>query len=123
MRRVDSPQCQIGARLFARVDLIDIDDTRLIDFPRSGHPASSALSACHSLSYTTCTVFRQDVDKLRITDSTLQIDDSTLQISTVPLEVEELQLVTEAIVVERASRFCKYLSQRQFLEEAEAENL
>jgi len=78
-RRLDLPLCQIGGRLSADVDLIDIDDERSIDevdFPRSGHPTSRALSACHSLSYTTCTVFRQDVNKLCIDDSKLQIGDS-----------------------------------------------
>ena len=91
------PGCHDGAcgSVSAHVDLIDIDDKRHIDevdFPRSGHPASSALSACHSLSYMTCTVFRQDVDKLRITDSKLQIDDSTLQIGDSTLRIGDSTL-------------------------------
>ncbi len=91
------PGCHDGTcgSVSAHVDLIDIDDERHIDevdFPRSGHPASSALSACHSLSYTTYTVFRQDVNKLRITDSTLQIDDSTLQIDDLTLQIGDSTL-------------------------------
>jgi hypothetical protein len=85
----------MGGHVSPDVDLIDIDDERLIDevdFPRSGQLTSHALSACHSLSYTTYAALRQDVNKLGIDDSKLQIDDLTLQIDDLTLQIGDSTL-------------------------------
>jgi hypothetical protein len=78
--------------------VIDADD-----FPGSGQLAARALSACHPLSYTTCTALRQDVDKLCIDDSKLQIDDSTLRIGDSTLQIGDLRPRIVDLTLLRAS--------------------
>jgi hypothetical protein len=95
MIRVDLPLFQIGARLFANVDLIDIHDKRFIDVvdsPRSVMTGPSGLCDCVTISYAARPVSRQDVNKLRIDDSKLQIDDSTLQIVDSTLQIGDSTL-------------------------------
>jgi hypothetical protein len=88
MKRRQNTRCRIGSPFTTDHEgLIDDHDVR-----RSGRLASPVLSACHSLSYTTCTAFRYDVNKLEITDFTLQIDDFTLQIGDLTLQIGDSTL-------------------------------
>jgi hypothetical protein len=88
-----------GAELAARSSLTTLpfttDNEGLIDdhaFRRSGNLASRDLSGCHSLSYTTWTALRQDVDKLHVDDSKFQINDFTLQIGDFTLQIGDSTL-------------------------------
>ncbi len=88
-------RCRIGRQVVAYAPVVDTPYEGVIDaddFPRSDRLTSCALSACHSLSYTTCTALRQDGDKLCIDDSKFQIDDSTLQIGDSTLRIGDSTL-------------------------------
>ena len=105
-RRLDLPLCQIGGRLSADVDLIDIDDERHIDevdFPRSVMTGPGCLSDCLTRSYGAWTVLRQDGNELHIDDSKLQIDDFTLQIDDFTLQIGDSTLQIVDLTLLRAS--------------------
>ncbi len=89
------PLCQIGGRVSAHVDLVDIHDERVIDVvgsPRNGMSGLSGLCDCVTRSYAARPVSRQNVNKLCIDDSKLQMDDSTLQIGDSTLRIGDSTL-------------------------------
>jgi hypothetical protein len=89
LRNLRLPLCQIGARVSAHVDLVDIHDESVIDVvdsPRNIMSGLSGLCDCVTTSYAAQPVSRQDVNKLCIDDSIFRIDDSTLQIGDATLK-------------------------------------
>ncbi len=72
LRNLRLPLCQIGARVSAHVDLVDIHDESVIDVVDSPRNVTSGLSGLCDCVTTSCAArpgSRQDVNKLGIDDS------------------------------------------------------